>query len=147
MKVILLKKVSGLGNVDDVKEVADGYARNYLFPNNLAVQATSFSEKERENRKERLVKKAVTDLNVQQQLASELEGLEIEILEKANENGVLYAAVSPQKIVKSLQKLGYKVTPEQVQAKPIKEIGEKRVVLKLGHGLEAEITVIIQPLN
>lgn len=146
MKVILLKKVPGLGNADDVKEVADGYARNFLFPRNLAVQATPDKEKQLDSSKKKKAQQATHDLQVQQQLASQLDGVEVEIKEKTNDGGVLYAAVTPQKICKALEKMGYKVRPEQVRGKPLKQAGNHLVVINLGHGLEAEINVIIEAL-
>lgn len=146
MKVILLKKVPGLGDIDEIKEVAEGYARNFLFPNHLAVQVTPSLEKEKEQRIKKKASQSIQDLQAQQSLAQRLDGVEVEIAEKTNDGGVLYAAVTPQKISKALEKMGLKVLPEQVKTKPIKEVGSSPVTIKLGHGLEAEITVIIHSL-
>lgn len=144
MKVILLKKIPGLGEADQIKEVADGYARNFLFPNHLAVQATPSSAKELAEKKKRVEKKSVQDLEAQQKLAGQIDGLEVEISEKTNGNGGLYGAITPQRISKSLSKMGFSVKPEQIVTKPLKLTGSFPVTVKLGHGLEAEITVIIE---
>jgi large subunit ribosomal protein L9 len=147
MKVILLKKVKGLGDVDEVKDVTEGYARNFLFPNHLAVQATSASQSELKARKDKKAKQKVHDLQEQQSLAGQMDGVEVEISEKANDKGVLYAAVTPQKIAKALNSLGFPVKPEQVIAKALKSAGSFPVTIKFGHGLEAEITVIVQSIG
>lgn len=143
MRVILLKAVKGLGKPDDVKDVAEGYARNFLFPNNLAVQATDKAVKEIGDAKKRVEKKTAEDLHIQQSLAGQLDGVEVEINEKANEKGILYAAVTPQKISVALKKIGFVVSDSQIQVRSLKNTGSFPVKIKFGHGLEAEITVII----
>ena len=147
MKVILLKNIKGLGKIDDVKEVAEGYARNYLFPHNIAIQATLAEINEREVRKKKNIKEAVHGLQEQQSLAGQLDGMEIEIPEKANDTGGLYAAVTAQKISKTLSTMGYNVKQEQIITKPLKQTGTFPVIIKFGHGLEVEITVTINPLS
>lgn len=147
MKVILLKKVKGLGDIDAVKDVAEGYARNFLFPNNLAVQATQSAIQEISSAKKKVAQKSTDDLHQQQSIAGQLDGFEIELSEKGNEKGVLYAAVSAQKICVSLKKAGFNIKPEQVHMKPLKNSGTHPVVIKFGHGLEAEISVLIQTVS
>lgn len=143
MKVILIKNIKKIGNIDDVKDVADGYARNYLFPNNLAIQATVADLKKRDIRKQNNVQQSVSVLRKQQSLADQLEGLEVKVEEKVNDKGVLYAAVTAQKISSILNKMGHDIKPDQVIVKPLKAVGTFPAILKLGHGLESEISVII----
>ena len=143
MKVILLKNIAGLGKVDDIKEVADGYARNFLFVKNLAVPASKNVVEQVGLREKRKKKKQVKDLEQQQVLASKIDGIEIEIKEKVNKTGSLYAAVGDTKISKELAKLGYKIDKSQIITKPIKEVGQYKVKIKLGHGLESEIDVTV----
>ena len=147
MKVILLKNIKGLGNVDQVKEVAEGYARNFLFRNNLAVQATDNAIRKISDAKQKVIKKTEQDLRHEQSLAGQLDGFDVEIIEKANDKGVLYAAVNAQKISSILNNKGYAVEPEQIQVKQLKNIGSFPVLITFGHGLEAEINVIIQALS
>ena len=147
MKVILLKKVKGLGDIDMVKEVAEGYAKNFLFPNNLAVQATDQAVKAIGDRQRKEAKRSVEDLQHQQSLAGQLDGMEVELKEKANEKGVLYAAVTAQKLSAALKKLGYNVGPEQFPNLSLKNVGNHAVSVKFGHGLEAELQVIIQAVS
>jgi large subunit ribosomal protein L9 len=144
MKVILLKNVPGLGKADEVKVVADGYARNFLFLHNLAIQASSSVVQKIALRKEKVSKDAARELIEEQSLASKVDGIELEFKEKASPSGVLYAAVTPSKIALALAKQGYNVTVKQIEAKPFKELGSFPVKLKFHHGLEAEIAVTIQ---
>lgn len=147
MKVVLLKKVPGLGNSDDIKDVAEGYARNFLFPKHLAVQASDKAVAEINARHRRLAKEAEHDLKNVQHLAERVDGAEVELKEKTNNDGVLYAAVTAIKIATQLRTMGFAVTPEHVVLKkPLKEIGTTPVKLRFGHGLEAEISVHIVSL-
>lgn len=143
MKVILLQKVTGLGDIDEVREVAEGYARNFLFPRHLAVQASPSALQTLEAKQRREAKVAERELQDQQALADRVDGRGVELVEKANQKGQLYAAVSAQRLSEALQKMGFAVDRKQLIMKPLKQIGAHRVAIKFSHGLEAEITVII----
>lgn len=143
MKVILLAKIPGLGDIDEIKEVADGYAANHLFPRHLAVLASPKAVNDLKTQHARKVKEAERELKELQSLASRLEGLSITISEKTNEAGFLYAAVGPQKIAEALNGLGFAVDKNHVIVKPIKEPGEYKAMVKLRHGLEAKINVSV----
>ena len=143
MKVILLQKVAGIGDVDDIKEVADGYARNFLFPRHLAVQASAGETTKVSDKKKKAAKEAAQDLTDQQSLADKLEGFVVEIKEKASAKGQLYAAIGPQRIVTELAKKGINLEKEQVKMQSIKESGEFQAIAKLRHGLEASFTIIV----
>ena len=143
MKVILTHNIPGIGKINDVKEVSDGYARNYLFVKNLAMPATKSLLDEMGAKQKKSAKDAERDLREQQVLAEKLSGLEIDIKEKASENGQLYAAINPQKIADALSKKGFQISKSQVMAKAIKKVGEYPVKIKFRHGLEAEIRVTV----
>lgn len=147
MKVILLAKIAGLGQPDDIKEVADGYAINYLFPRHLAVLASDKAVKNIGVAKAKKAKTLERDLIEQQALASQLDGLTISIKEKANEAGSFYAAIGPQKIFDALKKIDLDVEVGNIIVKPIKEVGEFNVLIKLRHGLEAKIHLIALKLE
>jgi large subunit ribosomal protein L9 len=145
MKVILLKKVQGYGNEGDTVEVSDGYARNFLFPQNLAVQASPQALAETQAKKERKIKIDKKELKEASKLASALDGLDVEIFVKVNEAGKLYAAVSAKEIVAALKELGQKIEAEWIEfSSPVKEIGVHKVVVNLPHGFEAIINVSVQ---
>ena len=145
MKVILLKKVNKLGEEGAVRDVAEGYARNFLIPKNLAKPATPELIAKAEKQKKTIVKKAERELKDMQKLASALDGQEIELAEKASASGKLYAAVSTAKIVKNLNKLANDdLDKKWVKSGAIKTLGEHEVVLALPHGLEARVKLVVR---
>lgn len=144
MKVILLQKVAGLGNIEDIKDVADGYAMNFLFPRHLAVQASNKEVTTLAAKQKKRVKDAEAELQEAQKIAGRLDGLELDIKEKASERGQLYAAVNALKISQLLLTKGFKIAPEQIVIKePIKEAGNFEVKVKFRHGLEANVVVVV----
>jgi len=144
MKVILLQDVENLGKKYDVKDVNDGFARNFLIPNNLVKVAAKDSLKWLECQKVNMEKNAEQELKQAQELASKLDGCEVIIDVTVGEEGQLFSAVSAQKIVDKLEELGFKIKKSQIElAEPIKEQGEYPLKLKLDHNLEAEIKVIV----
>jgi len=147
MKVILLTKILGLGNADDIKEVADGYAINYLFPKHLAVLASQKAINDLEAIKQKKVKQSEEDLLKQQSLATRLDGLSLTLKEKTNDSNLFYAAINAQKIFDALKKSGIAVQKNNIITKPIKEPGEYDVVIKLSHGLEAKIHLLAEKLD
>ncbi len=149
MKVVLLQDVPGTGKRGDLKDVADGYARNFLFKKNLAKMATAEVLAQLKQEEEKRKKQMELELKENQARASRLDGAEIEIKAKTSEAGTLYSAISAQKIAQEIKKsFGLDIRPEQVVVnEPIKEVGEKKVLIKFGHGLEAEARVIISKEN
>lgn len=143
MKVILLQKVLGLGNADEIKEVKDGYAVNFLFPRHLAVQASPGALSELSAQKNKKVREEERDLREQQNLATKLDGIELKFIEKANEKGLLYSAVGGQKISEALAKIGYAVDKKQIEVPVIKSVGEYAGKIKFRHGLEAGIGITV----
>lgn len=147
MKVVLLQDVKGIGKADEIQNVSEGYARNFLFPKHLAVQALEKNIKELNDRKRKETKEAELELQESQGLAGRLEGLEIIIKEKASEAGVLYASVGAQRLAQELQKHGFKIKKNQINNLSIKKAGEYTINIKLNHGLEAQIMVRVETIN
>lgn len=144
MKVILLKDVKNLGKKFEIKEVKNGYARNYLIPKGLAKPATEEVLKWVEMQKEIEQKKAEEELKKTQELASSVDGLEITIPVKVNEKGQPFETITSSKISEKLEELGFKIKKQQIElAKPIKELGEFPIKIHFEHNLEAEIKVIV----
>ncbi len=143
MKVILSQTVPGVGRADEFKEVADGYARNFLFPKHLAVQASSQASGILEAKQRKAAKEEESELREEQGKANKLEVLILEIKEKANENGLLYAAVGQQKVAEALAALGVKVDKKQIIMNPIKEAGDYTIRVKFSHGLEAQLRIVV----
>ena len=144
MRVIFLKDVEDIGKKYEVKEVKDGYAKNFLIPQGLAEPATKEALKKLELQKEIEEKEAEDELKKIQALASSIDGQEITISVKVGEEGQLFESISPQKILDGLKKLGFDVKKRQIEFdEPIKTLGEFPVKVKLEHNLEAEITVTV----
>jgi large subunit ribosomal protein L9 len=144
MKVILLKDVEGLGKKYEVKEVKNGHARNLLLPEKLAKAATKQALKWLADQKEVIEKEAEEDLKKAQALASDLDGLELNIAVKVGDEGQLFESINSQKIIEKLKEMGFEVKKSQIKLEsPIKEIGEFPVSVILAHNLEAEIKLVI----
>lgn len=144
MKVVLLKSVEKLGLAGDVRDVAEGYARNLLFPKKLATPATAEALAKGAQLRNEREHAAELDLERVEDLAKHLDGFELEFKEKANANGTLFAAITKAKIVTALKKKGIAVVEKNIAlAHPLKEAGDHDVPVVLPHGLEAMIRVII----
>lgn len=144
MKVILLDNIKELGNKYDVKDVANGYARNFLLPKGLAKLATKPALLELEKLREIEKEKQKKELARFQEIAKKLEGQEIEIPMKTGEGGMLYGAITANKISEVLKKQGFEVKKEQIVLKDaIKGLGEFDIIIKFPHNLEANIKVIV----
>ena len=146
MKVILLKQMKSLGQEGDVVEVSDGHARNFLFPQNLAVSATPEAlrvKKEREAQQKQAVHKELSRFG---DLAARLDGFELTIQQKMNEHGTFYAAVTEQQIADELKKNKFTGFDKHMITipQPIKEPGETVVNVSFPHGFEAEIRVVTE---
>lgn len=143
MKVILLKDIENLGKEGEVKEVADGFARNFLIPKNIAEPATEAAIQNMEIKKQEKTEKAKIELKETQKLAEQLEGRELYIKVK-EKDGKLFGSVNEITIAKKLKDEGLNVDPKNINLiEPIKEMGEYDVQISLNHGLEANIKIIL----
>ena len=145
MRVILLQDVEKIGKKYEVKEVADGYARNFLIQKGLAKLATEEVIKWLEVQKEIETKKAEEELKKTQELATAIDGQEIVIQVKiGKEQDQLFESITSQKISERLKEIGFEVKKSQIDlVEPIKELGEFPVKIKFSHNLEAEIRIIV----
>ncbi len=144
MKVILLQDIENIGRKHEVKEVKDGYARNFLLPKKLIKIATREALKWLERQKETEEQKIEEELKEVQKKASEIDGLEVVIAVKIGDEGQLFESVNQNKISEKLKELGFKIKKTQIDLKEqIKELGEFSIKIKLEHNLEAEIRLII----
>lgn len=145
MKVIFLKDVKGTAKKGEIKEVSDGYARNFLMKQGLAIMATDAELKKIDGQAKKKAKQMESDLAEQQKKAARLDGGEMEIYAKVSAGGTLYAAINDEKLVQFIKKeLGVKVEAKQIKLKnPIKELGDYDVKIIFSHGLEADIKVTV----
>ena len=144
MRVILLKDIENIGKKYDIKDVKDGYARNFLIPKGLAKQASKKALEWLEVQKEIQEKKAEEGLKKIQEFASKIDDLEVIIPVKVGESDQLFESINAQKISEKLKEMNFNIKKSQIElSEPIKEIGEFPVKVKLEHNLETEIRVII----
>lgn len=144
MRIILLKDVEKVGKKFEVKEVKDGFARNFLIPQGLAKQATKEVLIWLETQKEIETKKAEEDLQKIQEVASAVDDQEIIISVKVGDQEQLFESINDQKISEKLKEAGFDIKKSQIELPElIKELGEYPVKIKFDHNLEAEIKVIV----
>jgi large subunit ribosomal protein L9 len=144
MKVLLLKDVYKLGRAGDVKRVADGYGRNFLLPQGLAVLATPGALKQAEHiRKDATVRRE--QLNQEMGgVADRLNGITIAFPARASETGKLYGSITTQAIAEAIsKKLGVEIARRQVDTQPLRSLGEHKVHIRLTVDLVPEVTVIV----
>ena len=144
MKIILLKDVDKLGKKYEIKEVKDGFARNFLIPKGLVKPATKEALAWLEKNKEIEEKKAEEKLKKVQTFASSLDGVEVLIPVKIGENEQLFESITVQRILEKLREMGFEINKNQIElSKPIEGIGEYPLKIKFDHNLESEIKVIV----
>jgi large subunit ribosomal protein L9 len=145
MKVILNKDLATLGEEGDVKDVARGYARNYLFPRGIALPYTPKTVKLFEARKEEIEAKKTQKRQDASGLKERLESTEISITMPAGANGKLYGAVTAQTVSDELAKLGFQIERKRIDlaTSGIKNTGKYKAVIKLYENSSAEIQITI----
>ncbi|MDE5414141.1 50S ribosomal protein L9 [Alkalihalobacterium chitinilyticum] len=142
MKVIFLEDVKGKGKKGEVKNVAEGYARNFLFPQNLAVEASQGNVKNLEAQKKSESKKVAEELADAQKYKEELESITVEIKAKSGEGGRLFGAVSTKQIAEELSKMKKKVDKRKIMLdEPIRALGFTNVPIKIHPEVVATVKV------
>jgi large subunit ribosomal protein L9 len=144
MRVILLQDINKVGKKYEIKEVADGYARNFLIPKGLVKPATEDALKQLEIQKEIKEKKAEEELRKIQKIVSEVDGIEVLIPVKIGEKEQFFEKINSQKISEKLKEMGFEIKKSQIDLEqPIEKLGEFPIKVKFEHNLEAEIRVIV----
>jgi len=145
MKVILIENVPGLGNMGEVKDVAPGYARNYLIPKGLAVIATPGSVQEWKARLEARAARAAREAQQAAELAERMSSLTLTFRAKAGPTGRLYGSVTTAEIAEKLeQELGVSIDRRRILGDPLRETGEHTVTVRLAQGVEAQVRVVVE---
>jgi len=144
MKVILQQSVPSLGKAGSVVKVNDGYGRNYLIPKGLAVEADEKNIKLFEHEKNNILKKAAKEHKNAQDLADVLSRETITIARKIGDQDKLFGSVSAKDIEAALKEKGYDINRKMIvheHGEHIKELGEYKVKIKLGHDVETHIAL------
>jgi large subunit ribosomal protein L9 len=145
MQIILLDKVVNLGNLGEVVEVKDGYARNFLIPSGRARRATASAKAEFEARRAELEKAAAAKLAESEALGAKLGGTTIKLTQKAGVDGRLFGSVTNFDIAEALSKQGFAVEKAQVRMPtgPLKTVGEHPVSVALHTDVVVEVTIAV----
>ena len=145
MQIILQEDIDKLGHRGDVVEVRPGYARNYLLPRKLAVEATTGNLKAIERIRTSLAKKTATELEAANKQAELLNVVALKFTRKTGENDQMFGSVTAADIAEGLAAHGFKIDKRQVQlAESIRIIGESQVTIKVFREVTAQIKVTVE---
>jgi large subunit ribosomal protein L9 len=145
MQIILQEDIDKLGHRGDVVTVKPGYARNFLLPRKLAIEASRGNMKALERIRTSLAKKTATELEAAQKQAALLTGVALKFTRKTGENDQMFGSVTSADIAEGLGAQGFKVDKRQVQlGEPIKIIGESEVTIKVFRDVTAQIKVSVE---
>jgi len=142
MQIILQEDIEKLGNRGDVVTVKPGYARNFLLPHKLAIEATAGNMKALERIRGSLAKKTATELDAAKKQAELLTGVSLKFTRKTGENDQMFGSVTTSDIADGLKAHGFEVDKRQIQLKdPVKALGEYPVTVKVFRDITAEIKI------
>ena len=146
VKLLLKESIKHVGKVGDVVEVSPGYARNYLLPRDLAVEPTPNNVKKIEARRKEVERLEAEKREQQKELIEKMQGVEVTLERRANEQGHLFGSVSATDIAKALQAQGYAVEPDDVLLPGrLDQINNYTVKVKFAEDLETDIKVWVAP--
>lgn len=142
MKVILQENIDTLGHIGDIVKVAPGYARNYLLPKGLALEATTKNAKALDHAKRQMEYKKNKVLEQARQLVAKIEGLSLNLAHQAGEEGKLFGAVTNMELAEQLKALGVEIDRKKiVLTEPIKHVGEFTATVKVHPEVSATLKV------
>ncbi|MCM2359726.1 MAG: 50S ribosomal protein L9 [Geobacteraceae bacterium] len=142
MKVILKENMENLGHIGDIVKVAPGYARNYLLPRGLALEATSRNAKALDHAKRQMEYKKNKVLEVAKQFAARIEGIALVLPHQAGEEGKLFGSVTNMELAEQLKAQGIEVDRKKIAlAEPIRQLGEYTVAVKVHPEVTAKLKV------
>ncbi|EZH66148.1 50S ribosomal protein L9 [Bacillaceae bacterium JMAK1] len=145
MKVIFKQDVKGKGKKGEVKDVSEGYARNYLLKNDLAVEASTGNMKDLQAKQKSDDKKLQEEREEAEKTKAELESTDVEMNAKAGEGGKLFGAVSTKQIHEALKKKGFKVDKRKIElSEPIRTLGVTKVPVKIHPEVTATVNIHVK---
>ncbi len=145
MQIILQENIEKVGSRGEVVDVAPGYARNYLLPRKLALEASPANLKRIEKIRHTLAKRTATEREQAEAQAELLNAVTLTLARKAGENDQLFGSVTAADLAEALAKQGFEVDKRRIQlAEPIKLVGESTVTAKLVHDVAATFKVIVE---
>ena len=148
MKVILADDVRGLGHRGETVTVKPGYARNFLFPQGMAYEATDANVRRLSEEKKKYDEKMLREKAVASEAAGKVEGLTVTISKKAGDEGHLYGSVTASEIADALAAKSIEVDRRRIElAEPIRRVGSHTVHVRLHKDVVATLTVDVQASN
>ncbi len=146
MRVVLLKEVPDLGQAGEVKDVADGHARNFLIPRGFAQKATKGAERLWEEQKASVVRRTASERQEATETAAKLSGATVVVAARVGEQDRLYGSVTGQQIAEAIkEQTDIEIDRHALELEqPIRDLGTFTVSIKLGHAVEAAISVDVQ---
>lgn len=144
MKVILNQDVKGQGKKGELVNVSDGYARNFLFPRNLAMEANAAAMNDLKNREEAAAFHIEQEKKQAKDSAAALEGKTLKITARAGQNGKLFGSVTTKEVAEEMAKVyNIKIDKRKIDMADIKAFGSYEAEIKLNFGITAKITVMV----
>ena len=146
MKVILLQDIKGVGKKDEIINANDGYARNFLFPKKMALEATKDNLLKLQDKKNSVEHKKNLEIEENKKIAEKINKIELKLVVKAGENGKIFGGVTSKEIAEELKnKHQIEVDKKKIVLKEtIKTIGRFNVEIKFGDGVNAKLMLIIK---
>jgi large subunit ribosomal protein L9 len=145
-KVLLREDVDDLGARGEIVRVRAGYARNYLLPRNLAVEATAGNVKGIEAERAALLKKEAKERSTAEAQSQQMSSLVLEFKRKAGEQGALYGSVTSMDVAEALKQRGYEIDRHRIHLRePLKRLGDFSVPVRLHRDVTIELQVKVQP--
>ena len=143
MEVILIQDVANLGYKNDIVKVRDGFGRNYLIPNQLAVIANDSNRKQLAENLKQQAHKLAKQLADAKELADKLAATVITLPAKANEDGKIFGAITTAQVAEALKEQGFDIDKKIITVENVKELGEALAVAKLHREVKAQIKLNI----
>src|SRR5262245_16131074 len=143
MQIILQEDVEKLGTRGEVVTVKEGYARNYLLPQKLAIEASAGNLKRLEKIRGTLAKRTATEREQAQKQAEALSAVTITLARKAGETDQLFGSVTSADVAEALAAQGFELDKRRIEIEPIKQLGEHSAHAKLVHGVTANVKVVV----
>ncbi|BCD60286.1 MULTISPECIES: 50S ribosomal protein L9 [unclassified Nitratiruptor] len=145
MKVLLIKDVKNLGKAGEVKEVKDGYGKNFLIARGFAKLATPDVIEAWEKEQAKKAQEEAAEIEKLKQLKEKIESTKLIIKHKAGANGALFGAITNKEVAEELKKQGIEIDKKHIDIHPpIKQTGEYEVDVKLGHGIHAKLDLVVE---
>jgi len=146
MEVLLRETVEKLGPRGSVVKVKEGYARNYLFPQRLAVRPTEGNVRQLEIEKRNYEKRVLAERSGAEEAKAKLEEMTLTVDKRAGESHQLFGSVTAQELAEMLKEKGFEIDRRKIQIPAIKELGEYPITVKLHHEVDATFTLNVKPL-